>query len=201
MSKPILCLCIFILAACRPGSPLPQNALQPPTGDYRVYYPYLADSTAKPIVGPCSGSIIEQQLTFLFVTDPGQKRRHPTCDPRLMAAAEHRAQDMLLDGYFSHTDMLGLTPNYWARQFGCALPDWYPVNGNTIESIGLNYSSAGLEWEGWKLSPAHRAHVLGEIEAFAEQTSYGIAVAENGWGRVFVLLTAPGCTRERTKDD
>lgn len=165
----------------------------PTPRSYYVYMPYLSIGGLAASGLPCVGNTIEQQLTFLFVTDPEQKRQRPTCDPRLARAAQHRAQDMVDNKYFGHLDLEGRTPNYWARAFGCALPDWYPAEGNQIESLGLNYASAGDVWQGWLNSPGHRMHVLGTVPFWAEQTSFGIAVAESAYGRVFVLMTAPDC--------
>lgn len=198
----LIMLLSLYLAACRsiaitpPLSPL-SNALSPlpaPRGErYSMYMPYLSNGGTVASSEPCKGSIMEQQLTLLFVTDPGQQRLHPTCDPRLARSAKQHAQDMASNGYFSHLDRQGHTPNYRARKSGCTLPDFYPWEGNQIESIGLNYASAADAWQGWFNSPGHRMHVLGTIPFWAQQTSFGIAVAESDYGRVFVLITAPDC--------
>jgi uncharacterized protein YkwD len=134
-----------------------------------------------------------QQLAFLFVSDPGQKRQHPKCNRKLTDAATYRAQDMANNKYFNHFDQKGHSPNYWAEVFGCQLPSYYPKDGNQIESIGLNYTSANAAWAGWKNSPAHRTHVLGLDPFWAEQTSYGFGYAESEYGRIYVVLTSPGC--------
>ncbi len=132
----------------------------------------------------------EQQLEALFVTDLEQHRQHPTRQDILSKVARVRAQDMAQRHYFSHTDPDGHEANFLVEQADYPLPDYYPDNGNNIESIGLNFTTPAETWQGWKNSPAHRTHVLGEDDFFAAQNDYGFGYAENGDSRYWVIITA-----------
>lgn len=156
-----------------------------------MYLPLVSLSPLLPTSDACGQSTVAQQVAFLFTSDTLQRRQHPHCDNRLVQAAQHRAEDMVAKNYFSHFDPDGHSSNWWARQYGCDLPGEYADDANYIESIGLNYVSASAVWEGWKASPGHRVHVLGEDPFYAGQTSYGFGYAESAWGRVWVVMTAP----------
>lgn len=180
---------LFLLLSCRPITP-PPSPLAAPQALYLSYAPLVGNAAH---TDACGHSIPARQLALLFITDVAQKRLYPHCDNRLVKAAMHRAQDMATTNYFSHMSPSGETPNSVVLQFGCVLPDYYNLEGNQIESIGLNYASAQQMWDGWKDSPGHRVHVLGEVDFYAEQTSYGIGYAEGNDSRYWVLLTTPGC--------
>lgn len=171
----------FLLASCI-ATPRPQS-----------------DTLFMPVIGhivpndACGQSPVAAQLAFLFLTDPGQKRKNPHCDNRLVRAAQFRADDMVSRQYFSHLSPDGHSPHFYVSQFGCKLPDYYLEEGNYIESIAMNQPDAATVWRNWKDSPGHRAHVLGEVDTFREQTSYGFATASSAWGTVYVVETTPGC--------
>jgi uncharacterized protein YkwD len=69
--------------------------------------------------------------------------------------------------------------NYLVRQAGYVLPSSYPSDGNNLESIAAGYPTAAATWSGWMDSPDHKRHLLGEIDFFAAQTSYGIGYYED----------------------
>lgn len=179
--KKLIPILAFLLASCI-ATPRPQN-----------------DTLFMPVIGhivpndACGQSPVASQLAFLFITDPGQKRVNPHCDNRLVRAAQFRADDMVNRQYFSHITNGSLSPNEVARLYGCNLPDDYQLFDNQIESIALNQPDASSVWRDWKNSPGHRTHVLGEIDFFREQTSYGFATASSAWGTVYVVETTPGC--------
>jgi uncharacterized protein YkwD len=138
----------------------------------------------------------EQQIANIMMSDPGQQRPSLTCDPVLAEVARARAQDMVDRHYFGHTNPDGYGPNYLVTQAGYVLPGYYSTapDGNNIESIAAGYRSAGAAWEGWMGSPAHRTHLLGEIDFFAEQIEYGVGYVRGGdYGHYWVVITAkPG---------
>lgn len=181
MRKSIYVILAFILAACI-VAPKPQSDTQ--------YMPIIGHVVPN---DECGQSPVAAQLAFLFVTDPGQRRKDPHCDNRLVRAAQFRADDMVSREYFSHLSPDGHSPHFYVAQFGCKLPDYYLAEGNYIESLAMNQASAADVWRDWKDSPGHRRHVLGEMDTFREQTSYGFAVAESAWGTVYVVETTPGC--------
>lgn len=132
----------------------------------------------------------EQQLEVLFRNDPEQHRKNPQRNAILAQVARARAQDMAERNYFNHTDPDGHQANFLVKQAGYPLPNYFPANGNNIESIGLNYTAAAEVWEAWKSSPAHRTHVLGEDRFFADEVDYGMGYAENSTSKYWVIITA-----------
>ncbi len=142
---------------------------------------------------PCKLDPQAARLLELLKRDPEQRRTGVYCDRTLVQVAQHRAQDMQIRRYFNHMDPDGHWPNFWALQFGCKLPDYYPANGNSIESIALNYPTVEATWQALKLSRGHRMHVLGEHEFYSEQKAAGIAVSNGQYGVIYVILTAKNC--------
>jgi len=157
-------------------------------GVYQVHLPIVQVGK----IYPCFMSEQAYALAVLFMADNDQKRVAPYCDERLVRAAEYRARDMAYRAYFAHEDADGHGPNYWVEQFGCALPSYYPRDGNTVESIALNQRNAFDTWQSWKNSPKHKEHVEGNHPFYAAQRAYGIGYA-NGWGEMRVIITTPPC--------
>lgn len=208
MKKLLVWVFMILLAGCQavpsyaPLSPLAQvQSPLPSLPEGLVYRPLGTVSGPQtrsflPLaitVGDCGMGPVASQLAKLFLEDTGQERRNIVCDPLLVQAAQYRASDMNARHYFSHIDPDGHNANYWARFFNCHLPGNYQPNGNQIESISLNYPTAQLAWEGWLKSPGHRAHVLGTIPFFREQTRYGIGYLNGDWGIMYVILSSPSC--------
>jgi uncharacterized protein YkwD len=138
----------------------------------------------------------EVALAGLALNEPGQRRDNPVCNPILSQVARAKARDMALRGYFSHTNPDGIGPNQLVRQAGYKLPDWYgsAPNANNIESIGAGYTSAQEVWNGWLDSPAHRTHVLGTQEFYADQDAYGVGYyysPDAPFKHYWVFLSAP----------
>jgi hypothetical protein len=177
----IVLVIAFLLASC----------IAPKPAEDTLYLPVIGHVV--PVTDECGQSPVAAQLAFLFLTDPGQKRKDPHCDNRLVRAAQFRADDMVSLHYFSHLSPSGHSPHFYVTMFGCRLPDYYLAEGNYIESLAMNQASAADVWRDWLASPGHRRHVLGEEGTFVEQTSYGVAVAESAWGKVYVIETTPGC--------
>jgi hypothetical protein len=95
--------------------------------------------------------------------------------------------------YFNHFDPESRGPNFWAEYFGCNLPDYYPDNGNSIESIALNYPTVEETWAAFMKSESHRVHLRGQHEAYKRQTHVGIAVLNGQYGLLYAILTAEPC--------
>jgi uncharacterized protein YkwD len=189
--KQPLLLAVFICSLLViPHKVSAQSAPDAQTASRAVYLPLVANSTSSPVQAAWQLNAQEQQLDTLFRADAGQHRQNPTRNDILSQVARARAEDMANRNYFSHTNPDGHAANFLVEQAGYLLPDYYPNDGNNIESIGLNYSSAADAWQAWKDSPAHRVHVLGEESFYAEQTDYGFGYAENGNGKYWVLITA-----------
>jgi hypothetical protein len=120
-------------------------------------------------------------LAEILVNDPSQQHPRLVENAILMRVAQGRARDMADRGYFAHADLNGYGPNYHARQAGYTLPEYYSkaADGNSIESIGAGFEQPIQAWEAWMESPAHKRHLLGEIDFFRDQDEYGVGYAYN----------------------
>jgi len=145
---------------------------------------------------PCAPAKQEKEIASLARSHPGQGRPTMDCHPILAQVAGERALDMGVRYYFSHVNPDGYGPNYLVRRAGYKLPSWWGTDPevNYIESIAGGYPTAADAWNGWLASPAHRRHVLGEIDFYAEQTNYGIGYAfvpGSKYGHYWVFISAP----------
>lgn len=165
------------------------NASAKLAGNFKSFLPLVRQGT----IGPCGMSGVAADLASLFLSDPGQRRKNIVCDPRVVAAAQYRADDMQRNRYFSHKDMQGFYANHWVTVYGCKLPSFYPPNDNNVESIALNYVSAREAWNNLLLSDAHKTHILGLHPFYEAQNTYGIGYSDGDWGKVYVILTVPAC--------
>lgn len=183
--QPLLLAVLICSLLVVPHKVSAQSASDAPVANRSVYLPLISVGTVQAALNQQ-----EQQIENLFRTDADQHRQNPKLDDILSKVARARALDMANRNYFSHTNPDGHEANFLVEQAGYLLPDYYPNDGNNIESIGLNYASAAEAWQAWKDSPAHRVHVLGEEAFYAEQTDYGIGYAETNNGKYWVLITA-----------
>ena len=136
----------------------------------------------------------EQDIANRMTTTSGQHRAFMVADPILSQVARERATDLAKRKYFDHIDPDGHGANYLVRKAGYVLPDWYPRDGNNLESIAAGRASAGTTWGDWMGSPDHKRHLLGELDFYAAQTSYGIGYyADQGspYRFYWVVITAP----------
>lgn len=122
-----------------------------------------------------------EQLGYLLEHHTEQRRIALVPEPVLMTVAQARVEDMIARQYFSHTDPDGYGPNYHVRATGWPLPDWYGQEpaANNIESIAAGYPMPEDVIRGLSHSPGHWAHLMGLIDFFKEQDSYGIGYAFN----------------------
>jgi hypothetical protein len=164
--------------------PAIQSALR-----YQLRFPIMAHRSKRQ---PCGAMWMAAELMRLMMEDAEQQRVNPHCDNAMTAIAQNRANDMTRRKYFAHLDLDGRWPNKHLAIAGC-LPDGYPENGNSVESITLNYRTPLSAWEALKRSPGHRPHVLGTHEFWQAQTLVGVGWSGNEWGEVFVIMTTEGC--------
>ncbi|MCX6050543.1 MAG: hypothetical protein NT075_36080 [Chloroflexi bacterium] len=189
-SSLLLASIITICAMIAPRSVQAQASPDGQTAQPKVYLPLVAGGQASVRESSWQPNAQEQAVEALFRADPEQRRQNVTRNDILSSVARARAEDMAAKNYFSHTSPDGHGPNYWVSQAGYALPSYYVADGNNIESIGLNYSSADLVWDAWKHSAGHRVHVLAEEDFYVTQTDYGIGYAVSSNGSYWVLITA-----------
>ena len=83
----------------------------------------------------------------------------------LSAAAQKKANDMALDGYFAHVSPSGKTPWYWYTSVG-----YYYVRAG--ENLAMNFDTPKELEMAWMASPTHRAIVIRK-----PYTQVGIGIA------------------------
>lgn len=88
-----------------------------------------------------------------------------TVSPILQKAAQAKANDMAVKGYFAHTSPEGITPWYWLQQAGYS----YTSAG---ENLAINFVDSRDVIVAWMNSPGHRANILNQ-----NYTEIGIATA------------------------
>lgn len=101
-----------------------------------------------------------------------------TTDPKLMQAAQAKAEDMFLNGYFAHTSPSGVTPWYWFKTYGYD----YRSAG---ENLAAHFTEAEDVEAGWMASPTHRDNIVSD--RYAE---IGVGVAQgmyDGYQTTFVV--------------
>lgn len=151
----------------------------------RQYFPFVVKS------GESQDVILRELLNRILLAD-WQQRKHPQVNLLLMKAAQKKADDMVAKNYFGHTSPDGITANENVRSVGFVLPDWYPEEGNNVESIAIGHSNPASVVQGWLNSPNHRVHVAGEIDFYRNQNQVGVGMAVNKEERpIWVFLSAP----------
>lgn len=118
----------------------------------------------------------------------GTKAQDMVQDTRLVAAAQKHATWLAANAVTAnrHIGENGSTANERARAESYRLPDWYPVVGNNIESVGECYDGPERALQLLVDSPPHRAHLLRE-GWFAGHCVVGVGNAAHYW----VVVSAP----------
>lgn len=101
-----------------------------------------------------------------------------TVNPRLTASAKAKAQDMLQQGYFDHTEPNGQSPWHWFKEAGYI----YSYAG---ENLGIHFNDADAIQKAWMESKTHRANILND-----KYSEIGVAVAAgeiNGKATIVVV--------------
>lgn len=157
--------------------------LPPPARD--LFLPLVGSKPqAVPASGPCAMTDRAAQLAVLILAlRPGMR-----CDMRLVRAAQAKADDQSVRGWWSHDSPEGISPNAWVRSFGVRLPDEYLADGNAVESLAYNFATAEDVLAALLASPGHAAHIRGD-GWFGGQDLLGVGVAV-GNGIYWVVLTA-----------
>jgi uncharacterized protein YkwD len=96
-------------------------------------------------------------------------RQPLTLDPRLDAAAQRHAEDMLQRSYFAHRDRAGHTVRERARAAGY---EWEAIG----ENLALGQTSVKEVVESWMRSPGHRENIL---DRRYTQTGVGLALGRD----------------------
>ena len=99
-------------------------------------------------------------------------------NPKLVSAAQEKANDMAMKGYFSHTSPDGTEPWYWIEVAGYQ----YSSAG---ENLAIDFSDSAEVEKAWLASLTHRANLLN-----GKFTEIGIATARGiyqGRETIFVV--------------
>lgn len=95
-----------------------------------------------------------------------QKYSSLNINPVLEQAAQLKANDMALKGYFAHKSPEGLTPWHWFEEVGYEF-------SHAGENLAVNFVDSVDVSRAWMQSPGHRANILNK-----DFTEIGIATAE-----------------------
>ncbi len=99
-------------------------------------------------------------------------------NPILDQAAQLKANDMAVNGYFAHNSPTGITPWYWFGQVGYL----FTYAG---ENLAVHFSDSDEVVSAWMASPTHRANIVN-----SNYTEIGIGTARGiyqGYETVFVV--------------
>lgn len=134
-----------------------------------------------------------EDLYRLIFEDSLQQRDFMLEHVLLEMSAQIRADDMAEREYFSHTSPDGTTVNEVIRSTGYILPSYYPLKGNSCESIHMGNGSAKEVLEGWTNSFSHSNHIFGKIDFFRNQKCVGIGIAKSKLGRFYTVFISAQC--------
>lgn len=139
---------------------------------------------------------IRMRMAVYFVNAKWQERPVLMSDDRLMGAAQTKAIDMAVGGWFGHVSPMGIWPNELVRMFQYELPVRWEDKDNNVESIGRGHTTPEEFMEALYDSDPHRPHVTGNVEFFFEHTYFGVGYHtfpnKNGIEVPhYVLITAP----------
>lgn len=199
MCIPVLLAVLLVGCICQQPdplvfvSPLPQQSI-PLHLSQHAYLPIVA-SGLPDADAACFGNPKALELYRLLRDDARQQRAELVCNPLLVTAAQARARGLSTVDPWAHYDHNGVYANAYVRAAGCALPGSYG-QGNNVESLGAGMDTAARAFQSLvDDSPAHRQHLMGEIDFFREQTEVGIGYAEgsNTYQYYWVVITTPAC--------
>lgn len=101
-----------------------------------------------------------------------------TIDERLMSAAQKKANDMAMRGYFSHTTPEG--ESVWSTIIG----EGYAFR-TAGENLAVNFSDSARVVSAWMASPSHRANI---VDSSYQDFGFAIAEGERNGKRTFFIV-------------
>ncbi len=127
----------------------------------------LIDRYVKDSGSPYIAAVISAVLVDLANEDRAKQELHGLrINPKLVAAAQAKANDMATKGYFAHETPEGHNSWYWFEKVGYD----YAYAG---ENLAVDFSESNDVEVAWMKSASHRANILNE-----NYTEIGIATAE-----------------------
>lgn len=145
----------------------------------KTYMPYIENSKIPeyPVEGQDDGSVDALYQTIRDSPDQQRNREAMGLHLLLEQAAQQKANDMARLGYFGHTSPSGVSANQNVRNTGYRLPEWYPVDGNNVESLYIGTDKPKDAAAAWFASDHHRPHVYGQDAFFRDQNCIGVGYA------------------------
>lgn len=158
---------------------------------HRIHFPWLAQGAPGPVAQghPCGLTEPEAALLALIRNHPRQGRVGLACDPRLVAAAQHKAQRFRALLRCDHTvDGVSANRNLVNHRYDAG----YALDANYVESYACGPQTPVAALDAWLGSPGHRSHVLGLTDWYAGQVFAGVGTAVSASGRndIWVFVTA-----------
>lgn len=140
-----------------------------------------------------------EQIFHMMILHPEQGRKELEWHPLLAEVARDKCYYQAHQGWSGHVDPEGYGPNYWVREYGYRLPDWWlereEPDSNYIESLQHNGDGDVSDaWAGWMHSDGHRIHILGLNSFYAEQTQVGVGyyyLESSEKRHYWAVITAP----------
>lgn len=127
----------------------------------------LLDRYLKESGSPYVAAVISAVLVELANDDREAQALHElTVNPKLVAAAQAKADDMAAKGYFAHETPDGYNSWHWFKQVGYR----YLYAG---ENLAVNFNESSDVEKAWMASPTHRDNILN-----GNYTEIGIATAK-----------------------
>ncbi len=139
--------------------------------------PFLHNASANDF-SVCGNNPEARQLAALIIDDPAQQRPKLRCNALLTEIAVSKVRDMATQGWVTHLDRAGA--NHRVLKAGYELASIYPRwFNNQVEAIAGGFATADEMWKQFKLSSAHRTHLLAEHPFYLHQDDIGVAFYQN----------------------
>lgn len=140
--------------------------------------------------------ILLDKLFEMIRDSPDQQRNKSLMVRHLLldTAAQQKVNDMAKNKYFAHTSPSGITANQNVRSTGYLLPEFYPVEGNSVESLYIGTDEPKDVAAAWLASDHHRPHVYGQDAFFRDQSCIGVGfspVPKEEHRGYWVFISAP----------
>lgn len=130
---------------------------------------------------------------FKLIKNGEQNRPNPVWNKDLAQVAYLKAKDLATKHYFGHYSTYYGWPNEMIVNSGIELPDYYPLKGNTTESIVAGTKDVQSAYNALVNSEGHNPHITGK-RFFENQNQCGVGFYEDKSSRYtyyFVFMSIP----------
>jgi hypothetical protein len=160
-----------------------------------------ANTISLPFLSSYHAAPSSRELAIRWIGLLEQERPSMVIDPALGMYAAWKASDLITHTLPpGHVASNGEWPTDSLRRMGVWIPEWWPAGSNPCESIVYNARNFDRVFELIYNSPAHRSHVLGEVDFYREQSRIAAVWAVNEprepeeWWTIAVLVSLPAVT-------